>query len=411
MVPLAGLRVLDFTIFWSGPLACRMLADYGADVIKVEGPKYIDQGRTRGMDFIDGIDPLVGSPFFKQLNRNKRSIVLDLTMEAGYEAAAKLCSWADVLVENFRPGVLDGLGLGFEDVAKRNPKIVYVSLSGFGRTGLDSATRAFGNLVEIAAGLDGLTGYPGDDTPMSSGFAYPDLACGMGAVGAICLALLEQKESGTPQFVELSEQEFMINFLGEEFTGVGEPGPVVHRGNQSLWWAPQGCYRAAGDDAWVVLSCTDDRQFRALAKAMGKPEVADDPRFVSATARLEHQAELDRFIAEWTKTLGVYDVMFRLQADGVPAAPVMSSPRLYSDPHCRERQLWRLLDDVGHDRWPVDRAAWLYSAFEAVEPRFTARLGEHTEEILAEAVGYSKDQIADLLSRGAALAWQRPQPQ
>jgi crotonobetainyl-CoA:carnitine CoA-transferase CaiB-like acyl-CoA transferase len=282
--PLAGVRVADFSRVLAGPYATMMLADYGADVIKVESPAGDDTRQWR-----PPVDDAGRSTYFGGVNRNKRSVVLDLADDAGLAEARRLATSADVVIENFRPGVMARFGLDYERVRAENPGVVYCSITGFG-TGDGAALAGYDLLVQAVGGLMSITGHPdGDATKV--GVALVDVLTGQNAVAGILLALRERDRTGAGQLVEVTLLQSLLSALTNQASSTLATGvPPRRLGNQHPSIAPYAVFGAA--DRELVIAVGNDKQFRALASVVGVPALADDPRYASNADRVAHRDEL-----------------------------------------------------------------------------------------------------------------------
>lgn len=290
---LGGLRVADFSRVLAGPYATMQLADFGADVIKVEPPAGDD---TR--HWTPPVDAAGQSTYFGSVNRNKRSVALDLATEPGLAEARRLAATADVVIENFRPGVMDRFGLGYDDVRRTNPGVVYCSITGFG-AGAGAALAGYDLLVQAVGGLMSITGEP-DGEPAKAGVALVDVLCGQNAVAGILLALRERDRTGAGQRVEVNLLHGLLSALTNQAGSTLATGrPPARLGNQHPSIAPYAVFRAADRD--LVIAVGNDRQFRTLARLIGREELGDDERYATNPARVAHRddlrAELERALA------------------------------------------------------------------------------------------------------------------
>ena len=397
-LPLAGLRVIEVTSAWAGPLAGRHLADLGAEVVVVE--RAIVQS-TRSQHFPGGDQIWPGfynrGSSYNMLNRNKRAIVLDLKAPEGREAFLRLAEGCDVVLENNSPRVMPSLGLGYEQLSERNPRLVLCSVSAFGSSGPEAHYTALGSNIEGSSGLVAQTGYgPGERYATGSFHADP-IGGTLGAL--VTLAALQQRErSGRGQHADVSLLESGASFLVESLLDYRLSGRVAEpRGNRSPRIAPQGAYRTAGDDCWLALGVEDDEQWRALAGALGRPELAE--RWPDLASRRRAHDEIDREITRWSEGLDHLRASELLQRAGVPAAPVLANWEIVSDPHLHERGYWVELvhPETGLERW--EGLPWRLSGLPAREHGPAPLLGQHSDEVLSEA-GFTPQEIAALRERG-----------
>jgi crotonobetainyl-CoA:carnitine CoA-transferase CaiB-like acyl-CoA transferase len=406
-LPLAGIRVLDLTTVWAGPYATRLLGDMGAEVLKLEGPSLWDALRD--------IHNLPDDPaaydkcaFFNHLNRNKFGFVLDLATAEGRDLCLRLVRTCDAVIENYRPDVMGKLGLDYDDLRAVKPDIILISMPGHGKDGPEADQGAYGTNVEQVAGLASLQGYP-DRGVHRSGVAYGDPISGVFAAAALVVALFQRRETGRGQYVEVAEREALTAMIGEQvlayqLTGV-VPGP---RGNGDTSMAPHGVYRCAGEDDWLALAVENDAQFAALCGAIGRPELARDPRFADVVSRYRHRDELDAPIGAWSALLLSSEAAALLAAAGVPAAPVVVPGALLDNPHLSARGLFEL---VAHRRagvWPVDGPVWRLSRTPASIRLPAPSFGEHNRYVFGDLLGLSDDQAADLAKAGVTSDAPRP---
>jgi formyl-CoA transferase/succinyl-CoA--D-citramalate CoA-transferase len=378
--PLAGVRVLELGNFIAGPFAGQLLGDYGADVIKVEPPGEGDPMRHWGVTR-DG-----DSLWWPTIARNKRSVVLDLREDAARRIAAQLAAQCDVVLENFRPGTLDRWGLGYADLSPRNPRLVMVHVSGFGQTGPLAGQAGFGSVGEAMGGIRYTTGSP-DRPPSRAGISLGDALASVFAVIGTLAALVHARSTGEGQEVDVAIYE-AVAALMESTMADYELGGVVRTRSGSVLKgvAPSNVYPTS-DGAEVVIAANADTVFVRLCEAMGRPELAVDPRFAKHQARGENMADIDAIVSAWTATAPCDELLATLDEHGVPAGRIFTAPDMLSDPHYLAREMIRRV--VSTQGWEVPMTG--------VVPRFSAtpgtirhpgpRLGQHTDEVLAELLG------------------------
>ncbi len=372
-LPLAGVVVLDFTAFWAGPSATRWLADLGANVIWMERPHSRIDADPRTSDALT----LVMHLFHLKMNRNKQSVVLDLTDPRDQRTAHRLSEVADVLVENSRPGVMDRFGLGPSDLCTLNPNLVYVSLSGFGSTGPWSERRSYGPTIEAASSIEARTGYAGRE-PLRLGHTLPDGAAGLaGALGAL-RGLRERAETGTGGWFDISQLEVYTAMSGEDLLGASAfDQPLPRVGNRSRSGAIQGVFPCRGGDRWIAIRLEDRSELERFATVAGIPELAR----LAATSPMD-EAAIERLIGSYTAVRDGRDLTSGLQGAGLEAFPVLEPPRLAADPHLGQRKFFV---DVpfggGSVRLP---GSPLHGDRPMVRPSGPApRFGQDTDEVLA----------------------------
>ncbi len=415
-LPLNGVRVLDLTMAWAGPYATRLLADMGAEVLKLEAVDNWDLLRS-----FTGQPPTVErvwdkSPYFNHLNRNKYGCVLDLSNPKGRRLFLRLAAISDVVIENFRAEVMEKLGLAYEALAEANPQVIAVSMPGHGKSGPERDFIAYGTNVEQLSGLCHLTGYAGGP-PQKTGISYGDPMAGIAAAGAITLALWDRRRSGRGQYIEIAQRENLINVIGEQIVGYAMTGREPPRkGNRHSSMAPHGCYPCRGDDQWLTIACEDDAQFAALCRAMDRPELATDGRFADVVSRHRNQDALDGLISEWTRERAKEEAAEALQATRVPASPVLSVPEVFADPHLRDRgqtpaRPGGFYESVSHSvagAWEMEGPHWRMSESPAHVRLPAPAFGEHNGYVLGELLGLSAEEIAALEREGitgAAPNW------
>jgi crotonobetainyl-CoA:carnitine CoA-transferase CaiB-like acyl-CoA transferase len=392
---LHGLRVLDLSRVLAGPFCCMMLGDHGADVIKVEPPNG-DETRTWGPPFVDG-----ESTYYLALNRNKRSIGLDLATPEGQEIVRRLASTSDVVVENFRTGSMERWGLDYAKLAQLNPRLVYLSISGFGRSGPYANVAGYDGALQAFGGFMSINGENGGG-PLKAGIAIADLTTGLFASQAILLAVQARHTSGVGQQVEVSLLESLLAILHPHTSNYLNAGLVGKpHGNSHPTIAPYDLIPTA--DRPIFLPTGNDGQVRRLAEVLGRPDLAQDPRFRTNQDRVAHRrALLDVLEAEFRKWPAI-ELCRRLWDAGVPAGPVNSIDEVYADPQVLFRQMLQEVAHPGLSSGSVRfagfgaRLADTPATIRCHPPRF----GEHTEEVLAE-LGYDPAEISSLIQAGVA---------
>jgi crotonobetainyl-CoA:carnitine CoA-transferase CaiB-like acyl-CoA transferase len=393
--PLSGIRVLELGSFIAGPYCGQLLADYGAEVIKVEPPREGDAMRRWGVALYQG-----RSLWWPVIARGKKSVTVDLRRPEGQELVRRLADRCDVLVENFRPGTLEGWGLGPDVLLERNPALVYVRISAFGQTGPYRDRPGFGAVAEAMGGLRYLVGYP-DRPPPRFGISIGDTLAGMfGALGAL-LALREREvRAGRGQVVDVAITDAVLAVLESVIAECSVTGAVRERSGTVLpGVAPSNLYETA-DGRWVVVAANADGVFRRLCDAMGRPEWKTDPRYATHEARGAHQAELDQAIAQWVRSLPAEELLGVLDRHGVPCGPVYNAAEVLTDPHYRARGSLVEVDNPGVGRvtmqGPVPRLAGTPLSVPGPAPE----LGEHTDQVLQDLLGLSAEEVARLREAG-----------
>ena len=401
--PLEGIRVLDFSHIWAGPICARILGDLGADVIKVEGPGRFDGMRNLFLMANDTDDDYWNrSGFFQNRNQNKRGIAVDLRTEAGRDLIRRMAPQVDVVVENFTPRVMPAFGLGYDRLAELNPRLVMISMSGYGSTGPYSQFGAIGLSLDGSCGLAATNGHPGD-RPEKSGSAFLDPFAGVSGAAAVMAALLERERTGRGQFIDLSQHEGGMNFVGGAVVEHGRSGrEPERRGSRSDRHAPQGVYPCAGEGHWIYVSVRDEAQWSSLCEELGAPGLAAEARFGSAAGRLARHDELDERLSRYTRRRERRELMEALQARGVIAAALLDGAEVLSDAHLRARDTFEWID-VGTPPRPYPSQRALPARFDGFEPRPAGpapRLGEHNREVLAELLGIDDGELERLQEAG-----------
>ena len=344
--PLKNYRVLDLSRIWAGPYCTKLMADLGAEVIKMESLRVYDSHRgpvspSRGIaaypDGEPGDEPWNRNGWFNCLHFSKYGITLELTSDEGRRVFERLVSISDVVIENFRQGSLERLGYDYPALRTHRPDLIYVSMPAFGNTGPWKNYLGYGIGQEQLSGMAHLTGYP-DDGPMKSGINHGDPITGSHAAGVLLAALRRRRRTGKGMYIDVSQQESAVAFMGGELLAYQMTGREPERiGNRSRWYAPCNTYPCAGEDRWITIAATNDAEWQRLVSAMDMQPLADDTRFATAEARIDNQDDLDVIIAGWTSGQDAFALGELLQAAGVPAGPVLRGPDLLQDRHYAER--------------------------------------------------------------------------
>lgn len=386
---LSDVTVLDVTQVLSGGFASMMLADMGADVVKVERPDTGDFGRAN--------PPFVGdrSAYFMALNRNKKSVTLDFSTSEGQEAFLRLAETADVIVENLKPGTLAKFGLDYEHVSERNERIVYCSISGFGGTGPYAGLPALDIVVQAFSGNMSMTG-PADGPPYRAGLPIGDIAGSMYASQSVLAALHERERTGEGQYIDVSMADGLISWLtvraGYTFA-TGEPYPRT--GNRLDEIVPYGVYETA--DSHLAVTAIHDGHWEELCTLVGRPELAEDERFHDMASRRENREEVDAILSE-VFTERTSAEWFDLLAETIPVAPVNDTKEVFEEEHAHERGLVTEREIDGRPQRFVSHPVQ-FSDAETDIRRDPPRLGEHTRELL-EAAGYDEETLDALEADG-----------
>ncbi len=396
---LRGIRVADFGQVIAAPVTAQILGWLGAEVILVETESRFT---TRVWPpFADGKFGINQSGGFNLVNNNKMSCSLVLSNPDALEVARDIIRVSDVLVENYATGVMERLGLGYDEVRKLRPDIVYMSLGAFGRSGPFKDLTGFHSVINLFSGLAAVTGYPGTH-PRIMGGLIPDAFAGCYCVLAVLEALYHRSRTGEGQFVEVSMTEGLTGMIPEGVMEYSLSGQEQEKaGNRNGRKAPHNVFRCIGDENWVAVSVETDEQFRALAEASGNSGWAGDARFATTQARLENQDALEALLGQWTVGLEVEAVVSTLQAAGVPAAPVNDSADVLADPHLLERGFVAHLEHPVAGTRPVLSLPWAADGRRANDLRPAPNFGQHNDWVLKELLQVPDKEYERLMSSGA----------
>jgi benzylsuccinate CoA-transferase BbsF subunit len=392
---LQGIRAVSFTTSVAGPNAARLLAQCGAEVLKIES-------KHGGMDgfryFGSGQNP-DEAPRFIESNLNVLSVLINLKDETGIRLTKELIAKSDVVLDNFRPDVMNKLGLGPEDLLKLKPDLVVVRMPGFGLTGPKYWYGTWGSTLTAFSGVTALWNHPDQPRPIGAQGVYPDYVSAALVPAAVVSALLRRRATGKGAILELAQVEATAYMLGvsllEAAVNKREPKPS---GNDWPYAAPHNCYPCLGEDRWCVIAVETDEQWRNLARMVDHSELGADPRYATHEARRQHLVELDELVAAWTSGREAHSVMHQLQAAGVPCGVVQSGEDLFHDLHLRERGYISGIEHptLGHIPLPTVPTHLPEGGIDA--PRCSDPLGAHTEYAVCDLLGYSHEQFA---------AWQK----
>jgi len=396
---LEGIRVIDFTHDQAGPSCTQMLAWLGADVIKIERPPNGDRARK----LWNGDNPNVDSFFFLLLNSNKRSTVIDLKTDEGKEIARRLIKDCDVVAENLGPGVMNRLGLGYDDVKKLNPRAVYASVKGFGSYGPYSGFKCFEPVAQATSGAMSVTGEP-DGPPTLNGANIGDSGTGMHLAMAILAALVQRGRTGKGQLVEVAMQEAVLNLTRVKFTTTLATGqPLPRSGNRSLSGSYADLIRCAGEGVnqyvYMMLPPENPQMFNDMTQVIGRPDLLSDDRFCTPPARAKNAAALTEIIEAWAGKHDKRDVMKALAGRGIPCGSVFDTAEVLRDEHLRERGTIVDLEHPTRGKFSTIISP-LRLSDSPLEPRRAPLYGEHTEDVLQDLAGYSAEEVAALRAKG-----------
>ena len=397
MGPLAGLKVLDLTHVMAGPTCTLMLADMGADVIKIER-------NPAGDDSRHSVPPKIGdeAASFLMMNRNKRGIVVDLKTAGGKKIMRRLIASADVLVENFAPGVMDRLGFGYQALRQDHPALIYCSLSGFGRTGPYQHRRGFDLMAQAMSGIMSFTGDGPGSPPVKCGAPLSDITAGLLAAMGILAAYAHRLKTGEGQWVETSLFEAaLVQTYWQSAIALATGVAPRAMGSAHPLNAPYQAFQTS--DGWIVVGGANRKQWRLLLEAIDAPELADDPRFADNAARMANLKALETELATRFRTQTSGHWLARLDQKGVPSGPVYDMLQALADPQTAARQM---VVDVEHATLGTVKTIGLPVKFSATPGKLRCGaplFGEHTRDVLAE-YGFGDDEIAALEQEGAVVA-------
>jgi benzylsuccinate CoA-transferase BbsF subunit len=408
--PLLGIRVADFTWVWAGPYCTLQLAHMGAEVIRIETKTRPCVTRMLP-PWPNGIfDGLNKSGYFNQYNQGKKSLSLNFKHDEAREIAWRLIKSSDVVVNNFAAGVMDKMGFGYEEIKKVKPDIIMISLSGYGDTGPYREYVAYGPAQVPLSGLSSLTGYKGFP-PMHAGFSYADPNAGIHGAFAILTALIHRHKTGEGQFIDMSQWECAMDLLAEGILEYTFNGREPERcGNRDPFMAPHGIFKCQDlpekvmdmtIDQWVSIACATDDEWARLVRAIGRPELAGDPRFKTLAARKKNEDEAEAIITQWTSTRRVAYVVELLQSAGVAATACADNKYLTEDPNLNARGYFV---ELKHPEVGVMRHCgipWRMSGTPCEVKAPAPCLGQHTDELLTGMFGYSAAEVAALRNKGA----------
>jgi len=392
--PLADLRVIEMGQLLAGPFCGQLLADFGAEIIKCEQPGVGDPMRVWGREKAHG-----KSLWWPVVARNKKSITLNLRETEGQDIIRKLVAESDILLENFRPGTLEKWNLGYDELSKINPRLVMVRVSGFGQTGPYAKQAGFGAIGEAMGGLRYVVGDP-DGPPARTGISIGDsLAATYAALGAL-MAIHHRDQTGRGQVVDSSIYESVLAMMESLVTEYDKTGYIRPRTGAILPnVAPSNVYPAS-DDQMILIAANQDTVFKRLAAAMDRPELAENDRYATHTARGAHQQELDDLIAEWTKTKTADELIKLMEDHGVPAGRIYRAPEMLADPHFQARES---IVETPHPEFGTLKMQNVAPRLSDTPGRIASpapELGEHNEEIYKGVLKFSDADMADMKARG-----------
>lgn len=387
---LSGVRVLDFTWVLAGPYATRILADFGAEVIKVQSKK-TGQGTENNL-----------TGYFSHWNRNKRSITLDMSHPEAKDLLLRLVKVSDVVVENFSPRVMKNWGLDYERLKEVKPNIIMLSLSAFGQTGPWRDFVAFGPTLQALSGLTYLTSYS-KEFPIGIGYAYSDIVAGLYGALAVLVALEFKDRTGKGQHIDLSQFEALCTTLGPTLMDVFiNHRDILPQGNRSenIPASPYGCYRCSGEDSWCVIAVFNDEEWEKLCKIMGNPSWSKNPKFSILSNRKKNEEELNMLIEEWTVNYTSEQIVERLQKEGISAGVVQNAQDLANDPHLKARGFFIPLEHRVLGKTYGDASPIKFQEYSKDTWRASPLLGEDNHYVFTKLIGLTEEEFSSYVERG-----------
>ncbi len=386
---LEGVRILAFTNGYAGPYAGRLLAQYGAEVIKIES-------HNKGLDTFRSYrtsESLDAAPRFIECNLCVRSVTINLKHPVGVKLVKELAGHCQAVLVNFRPQVMERLGLGDQELRSVNPGIIVLKMPGLGDTGPKKLFGSWGFNLNAFSGMTYLWNHPGQPRPVGSQGVYPDHLGFMLAPTLLMAALLHQRATGEGVSIDLAQSEATAYMLGASFlaSALGQqPQPL---GNHDPAAAPHGCYRCRGQERWCAISVRTEQQWQIFCRLIGQAELADDPRFCDRTARLNNASELDEIVEKWTRTRSSKEIVSQLQAQGVPAGIVQTGADLLDDPQLRHRDYFEAFTSTPVGPFEIPRSPLKFQTMVDEPLTLPSPLGADTEAILGDLLGHDKQSI------------------
>jgi crotonobetainyl-CoA:carnitine CoA-transferase CaiB-like acyl-CoA transferase len=399
-LPLSGIRVLDFCQMWAGPHATEWFSVMGAEVIKLETNLKIDFLRTVGAPpGLAGTGPNVGS-CFASLNFGKKGIALNMTMPEARELAKKLIAICDVVAENYGGAILERWGLSFEEMKKLNPEIIYYAGSGYGRTGPYKERPGYAEIIDAFTGATFCNGYQGEDPAVIGVSPWTDGAQALTGAFAMLTALRHRSQTREGQYIDAAMIEQGANFLGEQVMSYVINGKVGERvGNRDVAMAPHNsypCKKTKDEDEWVAIAVANQKEWQSLVKVMGNPDWSKKEIFSDELSRWKNQVELDKYVGEWTRNLGSYEVAGKLQKAGIAAIPSLSTKQIHHDKHMESRGFFVQCDHEVMGKVTLAGLPFRFSDTPKGNYESAPLLGEDNDYVFGGLLGLSKEEIQRL---------------
>jgi len=397
---LEGVKIADFTWVAAGPLTIKGLADHGAQVIHIESSTHIEAYRT-GPVYKGKESGINHSVCFAGYNNNKYGITLNFDHPMGLEIAKRIVKWADIVADNFAPGVMKRRGLDYEELRKIKPDIIMISLSNQGQTGPHSSHPAFGFQLTALSGFVNITGWP-DRAPAVPYGAYTDTIAPRFGAAALMAALDYRRRTGKGQYLDLSQYEAALHFLSPLLLDFEVNRRVARRmGNRCSYAAPHGVYPCCGEDRWCAIAVFSDEEWRSFCEVVGHPEWTKEAKFATLQSRKENEGDLDRLIAKWTSNFAAEEVMNRMQAVGVAAGVVETCEDMFRDPQLQYRHHFWQLEHREIGKYPCNGPAFRLSKTPAELYRAGPCLGQDNEYVYTKILGMPHKEFVELLAEGA----------
>lgn len=389
--PLEGIRVIEFTHVISGPFCGMLLGDLGAEIVKIEKPREGEYSRVNGLKNANGV-----SMWFPSYNRNKKGITLNFKAAKAKEIVQRLVGQSDVLIENFRPALMEEMGFGYEELKKINPKIIMASISGFGQAGPYAGKTAFDMIVSAMGGFMSLNGPPGG-LPMKAGPAISDFVSALYGALAIVAAIRHRDQTGEGQYIDVAMMDCIMSVLETAFADYKVVGrDSVRTGNRRPYTAPSNVFKAKDD--FIYIAALTKNHWEGLCKLMGKDELINDQRFVTGAKRKQNEEVVEEFIKEWVGSLTVAEAMELLESYSIACSPVQKISELVDDPHVKARNLLVEFDYPGIGKFPVVAFPPKFSTINTAIRNRPPLLGEDNEAVICGILGYDKEEFKKMVA-------------